>query len=91
MAGLALFWKDGVELEIVLLDQNVIVALMYSDPPDSPWMLFAIYDTYRKNRRSRFWDMLKNWTKAYLGPWVIICDLNCIKRAEEKKRRQICV
>nr|POE91951.1 hypothetical protein CFP56_33154 [Quercus suber] len=62
--GLALFWSLGVELEVVYSDKNVISALVYSDPPNSPWMLFAIY-----------------------GPclWLVIGDLNCIKRADEKR------
>ena len=34
--GLALFWKLGVELEVVLSNKNCIVALIYSDPLESP-------------------------------------------------------
>ena len=41
--GLALFWRMGVDLEVVFSDDNVIVALIYSDPVRSPWLLFFIY------------------------------------------------
>ena len=33
--GLALFWKMGVELEVVYFDNNLIVALVYSDLPEN--------------------------------------------------------
>ena len=32
--GLALFWRMGVDLDVVFSDKNMIVALVYSDPPD---------------------------------------------------------
>ena len=41
--GLALFWRMGVDLEVVFSDDNAIVALIYSDPVRSPWLLFFIY------------------------------------------------
>ena len=41
--GLALFWRMGVDLEVVFFDGNVIAALIYSDPVRSPWLLFCIY------------------------------------------------
>jgi exonuclease III len=41
--GLALFWKYGVELEVVFSNQNCIAALVYSDPPESPWLLIGVY------------------------------------------------
>ena len=31
--GLALFWRMGVDLEVVFFYENMIVALVYSDPP----------------------------------------------------------
>ena len=40
---LALFWRMGVDLEVVFFDGNVIVALIYSNPVRSPGLLFRIY------------------------------------------------
>ena len=34
--GLAIFWKAGMDLEMVYSDKNVIASLVYSDPPSSP-------------------------------------------------------
>lgn len=72
-------------MEVVFFDKNLIVALVFSDPPNYPWMLFAIYGPYRRNKRSKFWDMLERMVNSYSGSWVAIGDLNCIKRMEEKK------
>nr|POE51180.1 hypothetical protein CFP56_49397 [Quercus suber] len=35
--GLALFWRLGVDLEVVCSDINPIAAFIYSDPPNTPW------------------------------------------------------
>lgn len=41
--GSVLFWRMGVDLEVVFSKGNVIVALIYSDLVRSPWPLFCIY------------------------------------------------
>ena len=40
---LALFWRMGVDLEVVFFDGNVIVALIYSNLVRSPGLSFRIY------------------------------------------------
>uniref|UniRef100_A0A7N2L3I4 Reverse transcriptase n=1 Tax=Quercus lobata TaxID=97700 RepID=A0A7N2L3I4_QUELO len=84
-SGLALFWSLGVELEVMYSDKNMITALVYSDPPNSPWLLFAIYGPCRRNKRIMFWEMLENMVLSFSGPWIVIGDLNCIKRVDEKR------
>ena len=83
-SGLALFWSLGVELEVVYSDKNMITTLVCSDPPNSPWLLFAIYGPCRRNKRIMFWEMLENMVLSFSEPWLVIGDLNCIKRADEK-------
>ncbi|XP_065629740.1 uncharacterized protein LOC136067578 [Quercus suber] len=82
--GLALFWRLGVKMEVVFSDRNMIVALVYSDPPEAPWLLFAIYGPFQRSKRKKFWELLENMVSSFSGPWVVIGDLNCIKRAKEK-------
>ena len=31
-----------------------------------------------------FWEMLENMVLSFSEPWLVIGDLNCIKRADEK-------
>ena len=41
--GLALFWKKGVDLEVVSSDRYSIATLVYSDPPNSTWLLIVVH------------------------------------------------
>lgn len=45
LGGLALFWKEGVELEKICGDKNVAVSVIYSEPPSVTWMhaCFLLY------------------------------------------------
>ena len=43
VGGLTLFWKKGMELEVVSSDKYSIVALVYSDPPNSVWLLIEVH------------------------------------------------
>ena len=42
--GLPLFQKRGIELEVVFNNKNVIVCLIYLDPPTEVWMLILEFD-----------------------------------------------
>lgn len=82
--GLVLFWRLGVELEVVFSDKNLIIALVFSDPLEAPWLLFVIYGPYQRSKRKKLWELLENMVSSFSGPWVVIGDFNCIKRAKEK-------
>ena len=58
--GLALFWRKGVELEVVYSDNQIIAALIYSDPPDSTWLLLTIRGPHEQRFRKRFWALMKD-------------------------------
>ena len=66
--GLAIFWKAGMDLEIVYSDKNVIASLVYSNPPSSPWLFLLIYGPPRVNGRARFWKCLEELVSAFAGP-----------------------
>ena len=84
--GLALFWRMGVDLEVVFSDGNVIAALIYLDPVRSPWLLFCIYGPPRRAKRKRFWVKLEEMVKAFSGPWAVFGDFNSTKESGEKKK-----
>ena len=65
---LALFCRLGVDLEVVYSDINLIAALIYSDPPNSPWLLFAIYGPCKSNTKMTFWRMIENMVLSFSGP-----------------------
>uniref|UniRef100_A0A2N9ET81 Reverse transcriptase domain-containing protein n=2 Tax=Fagus sylvatica TaxID=28930 RepID=A0A2N9ET81_FAGSY len=83
--GLALFWKQGVDFEVVYSDVHIIAGLVYSDPPGSSWLLLAIYGPPKRQHRKNFWSFLKDLIGSYSGPWLIIGDLNSIYSSEDKR------
>ena len=85
---LASFWKKGVDLKIVSLDKSSIVALVYSDPLHSVWMLIAVHGPPNYGKRARFWRSMEDIVKSFSGPWMMIGDLNCISSNEDKKGGQ---
>ena len=57
--GSVLFWRMGVDLEIVYSDSNVIASLIYYDPERSPWMLFCVYGPPKRAKGKKFGQRLK--------------------------------
>uniref|UniRef100_A0A2N9I2Q1 CCHC-type domain-containing protein n=1 Tax=Fagus sylvatica TaxID=28930 RepID=A0A2N9I2Q1_FAGSY len=45
-SGLALFWKMGVELEVVFSNKNAVAALVFSNPPENLWLLLVVYGDF---------------------------------------------
>ena len=68
LGGLALFWRLGVELEVVFSNKNMIMALVYSDPPEAPWLLFAIYGPIQRSKKEKFGGLLENMVSTFSGP-----------------------
>ena len=65
--GLALFWKMGVELEVMFSNKNIIAALIFSDPPENPWLLLAVYGPpYFVHKRS-FWNLMSELIHSFSG------------------------
>ena len=65
--GLAIFWKFGVDLEVVYLDRYVIASLIYSDPPNSAWLLITVYGPPYVAQRSKFWNLMEDLILSFLG------------------------
>ena len=63
-----MFWRLGVELEMVFSNKNMIMALVYSDPPEAPWLLFAIYGPIQRSKKEKFWGLLENMVSTFSGP-----------------------
>ena len=85
VGGLALFWKLGVDLEVVYSDNHVIAALVYSYHPEYVWLLIAVYGPPYVAKRRSFWSFLENLICSFFGLWLIIGDLNSIVKKSEKR------
>ena len=83
--GLAIFWKLGVELEIVFSNSHVIAALVYSDPPDNVWLLLTVYGLPYFAKRKKFWSLMEDLISKFARHWLMIGDLNSVAKGSKKK------
>ena len=82
--SLALFWKLGVELEVIFSNNNVITSLIYSDPPDTPWLLISVHGPLYLAKRRKFWALMVEIISDFSEHWLLIGDLNNIVSNSEK-------
>ncbi len=82
--GLILGWKAEVDIEVTVANKNIINAIVFSSPPNQPWMLTVVYAPPSKSHRTLFWDHLKKLSDSFPGPWICVGDFNCIKEQSEK-------
>ena len=65
--GLALFWKKGVEIEVIYSDKNVIASLIYSDPPETAWLLINVHGPPYFAKRKKFWGLMEELINSFSG------------------------
>ncbi|KAK3037266.1 hypothetical protein RJ639_029678 [Escallonia herrerae] len=83
--GLCLAWKNGIDLEITFQNNNLINALVFLDPPHSPWMLSAVYGPPHWCSKRQFWENMDLIGNSFSGPWICIGDFNAISNQSEKQ------
>lgn len=82
--GLFLSWKDGVDIEPVILDQNCISCLVFSDPPSFPWLFSGVYAPSTSQKRADFWDFVSGFGSSFGGAWLLLGDFNSVISPAEK-------
>ena len=65
--GLALFWKLGVEMKVVFTNKNVMASLVYSNPPDNPWLLIVVHGPPYLIKRKNFGELMENIISGFVG------------------------
>ena len=82
--GLALFWKLGVELEVIFSNNNVIASLIYSDPPATSWLLISVHGPLYIVKRRKFWALMAKIISGFSRHWLLIGDLNSTDSNSDK-------
>jgi hypothetical protein len=70
--GLILCWKNGVDVEIVMVNHSMVSGLVFSDPGIEPWLLSVVYGPPRWVEKKRFWLELQQVGESFGGAWVCI-------------------
>ena len=84
--GLAMLWKEEVDLNIQTYNQNHINALILTKQNMS-WRITGFYGKPEEHLRHETWDLLKYLSTLTSTPWLCIGDYNEILSAEEKDGR----
>ena len=84
--GLAMLWKEEVDLNIQTYNQNHIDALILTKQNMS-WRIIGFYGKPEEHLRRETWDLLKHLSTRTSTPWLCIGDYNEILSAEEKNGR----
>ncbi|KAL5703663.1 hypothetical protein ACHQM5_022190 [Ranunculus cassubicifolius] len=82
--GLALFWKEGVDLEILIANKNHISGKISNYPANKDWFFSFVYGHPVSHHRKIVWNDLRNFAGVVEGPWALMGDFNAIMAVEEK-------
>ena len=83
--GLALFWKEGIKLDVQTYSQSHIDALVHGGGEVGWWHLTGFYGDPDTNKRPESWRKLRHLSKTSDLPWLVIVDFNEITSVFEKE------
>ncbi|KAG5539097.1 hypothetical protein RHGRI_019600 [Rhododendron griersonianum] len=83
--GLALWWKDEVNIEVRFKNKNIIRCIVSWPNVQERWLGAYIYAPPRRQERSQFWDSLKRLACENDYPWFCMGDFNEIGSIWEKQ------
>lgn len=52
--SLLFMWIQGVDIELVYMDGNVMALLVYSDPLHNPWLINLVYCPLKVEKNGTF-------------------------------------
>lgn len=83
-SGLALLWKDEMDVQVVTASANYISAMILNDPEQNPWFLTGVYRPTNPLLKLALWTDLQQIGDLFDGPWCVIGDFNAILAQNEK-------
>ena len=84
-AGLALFWREGLSVEVLDSDQSHIDTVVKGGVSTDWWHFTGFYGSPDTSRRNESWDLLKRIRDRSSSPWLCIGDFNEIVYESEKE------
>ena len=82
--GLALYWKEGIDLKVLDSIPTYIDAVV-NPGMDDAWRFTGFYENPTTANREHSWALLKHLCLKMDLPWICVGDFNEITKAEEKK------
>ena len=75
--GLALLWKEGVDVRVINGSDNYILAKVVEED-GSEWFLTSLYGWPEESQKPNSWVLLNHIKYFVYGPWACIRDFNAI-------------
>ncbi|KAF7135399.1 hypothetical protein RHSIM_Rhsim08G0131400 [Rhododendron simsii] len=82
--GLALWWKDSVDIDVRLSTKNVIRCIISWPSITSTWLCSFVYAPPNWQQRAEFWVFFKEVHKDNSYPWLCFGDFNELMDLEFK-------
>ncbi|KAF7844736.1 reverse transcriptase [Senna tora] len=82
--GLALWWKEEIDLNILLSSKNFIHSSVGSGVIEVPDYLTCVYGAPKERERRLVWDKLRGVGSSVQGSWLCIGDFNDVLCHSEK-------
>ena len=82
--GLALLWRNDVNLDVINFTDNHILAKVAEDD-GFVWFLTGFYGWLEACEKKKTWALLSHLRSFVTGPWCCIGDFNAILHSSEKQ------
>lgn len=86
--GLALLWKNDVNLEVINFTTNYILAKVMEED-EYEWYFTYFYGWPEAQQKEESWRLLAHLKSFLVGPWLAIGDFNAFLNASEKKSMRV--
>ena len=73
--GLALYWRNSIDLDVDTYSKNYIDAIVNKGKEDA-WRLTGFYGEPITHKRYESWDLLCNLNNLMKLPWLCAGDFN---------------
>ncbi|KAG5549991.1 hypothetical protein RHGRI_015079 [Rhododendron griersonianum] len=76
LGGLALWWKDGIDVDVRFKSKNIFRCVVKWPSSPSSWLCTFIYAPPTWHQRVEFWDKLRRIYEENQFPWLCVGDFN---------------
>ena len=81
--GLAIFWKQNFDLQVVNSSPNFIDTIINCSK-DHVWRFISFYRAPETSRHPESWNLLRGLNTLTFIPWLCAGDFNEITKTDEK-------
>ncbi|XP_074342622.1 uncharacterized protein LOC141680237 [Apium graveolens] len=82
--GIAMLWKDAIEVNLMSMSLNHIDITMKVEGKET-WRFTGIYGEPVRMQRRRTWELLRHLARDANFPWCLFGDFNNITSQQDKK------